>query len=217
MRGGSGGNLRPQGRGGISPECRTAPGCCCPLRPKCGNSHAKILQSAVTAERGFDVVLGEQNAMIRQMPCLPRGVYVDKSVARTKTQPFRRLTAAGNKVAAWCEEGLVYRDRDNYLHERVSGDSLAHTDMFFAWGQGPGGRRRGPRAGGQGQNPGHRQSPVRRAAAGTARLVPWRPGRAAPTVRALHSRRHQFQPLQPLYGVRILDRGTEKTGHDHHP
>ena len=106
-----------------------------PIETKVREFHAKILQSAVAAERGFDVVLGEQNAMIRQMPCLPRGVYVDKSVARTKTQPFRRLTAAGNKVAAWCEEGLVYRDRDNYLHERVSGDSLAHTDMFFAWGQ----------------------------------------------------------------------------------
>lgn len=106
-----------------------------PIETKVREFHAKILQSAVAAVRGFDVVLGEQNAMIRQMPWLPRGVYIDKSVARTKTQPFRRLAAAGNKIAAWCEEGLVYRDRDTYLHERVSSDSLNQADVFFAWGQ----------------------------------------------------------------------------------
>jgi surface carbohydrate biosynthesis protein len=105
-----------------------------PIETKVREFHAKILQSAVAVERGFDVVLGEQNAMIRQMPWLPRGVYIDKSVARTKIQPFRRLAAAGNKIAAWCEEGLVYRDRDTYLHERVSPESLALTDLFFAWG-----------------------------------------------------------------------------------
>jgi surface carbohydrate biosynthesis protein len=105
-----------------------------PIETKVREFHAKILQSAVLAERGFDVVLGEQNAMIRQMPWLPRGVYIDKSVARTKTKPFRRLADAGNKIAAWCEEGLVYRDRETYLHERVSLDSLALADLFFAWG-----------------------------------------------------------------------------------
>ncbi|MBT4711296.1 MAG: hypothetical protein HOB82_07195 [Alphaproteobacteria bacterium] len=105
-----------------------------PIETKVREFHAKILQSAVLAERGFDVVLGEQNAMIRQMPWLPRGVYIDKSVARTKTKPFRRLADAGNKIAAWCEEGLVYRDRETYLHERVSPDSLALADLFFAWG-----------------------------------------------------------------------------------
>jgi len=105
-----------------------------PIETKVREFHAKILQSAVLAERGFDVVLGEQNAMIRQMPWLPRGVYIDKSVARTKTKPFGRLADAGNKIAAWCEEGLVYRDRETYLHERVSPDSLALADLFFAWG-----------------------------------------------------------------------------------
>ena len=105
-----------------------------PIETKAREFHAKILQSAVLTERGFDVVLGEQNAMIRQMPWLPRGVYIDKSVARTKILPFQRLKAAGNMVAAWCEEGLVYLDRDTYLHERVSPDSLAQVDIFFAWG-----------------------------------------------------------------------------------
>ena len=86
-----------------------------PIETKVREFHAKLLLAAVAAEQGFQVLLGEQNAMLAQRRHLPRGIYLDKSVARTKTANFRRLKAAGNRVAAWCEEGLVYRDRDTYL------------------------------------------------------------------------------------------------------
>lgn len=106
-----------------------------PIEIKAREFHAKVLQAAVAAERGFNVVLGEQNAMVRQLPWLPRGLYVDKSVSRTKFKPFTRARSLGNQVAAWCEEGLVYRDRDAYLHERVANESLALAERFFAWGE----------------------------------------------------------------------------------
>ncbi len=105
-----------------------------PIEIKAREFHAKVLQAAVAAERGFDVVLGEQNAMVRQLPWLPHGLYVDKSVSRTKIKPFTRARSLGNRVAAWCEEGLVYRDRDAYLHERVANESIALVERFFAWG-----------------------------------------------------------------------------------
>ena len=62
-----------------------------PIEIKAREFDAKILQSAVAAERGFDVVLGEQNAMIRQMRSLPRGVYTHplhecQSQARARTR-----------------------------------------------------------------------------------------------------------------------------------
>ncbi|MBM3507415.1 MAG: hypothetical protein FJX64_06790 [Alphaproteobacteria bacterium] len=106
-----------------------------PIETKAREFHAKVLQAAVAAERGFDVVVGDQNAMVKNVARLPRGVYLDKSVSRTKTKHFRSLTAIGNRVVACCEEGLVYRDPDTYLHERVSNDSLALADRFFAWGE----------------------------------------------------------------------------------
>ncbi|MBT3535242.1 MAG: hypothetical protein HN478_15275 [Rhodospirillaceae bacterium] len=105
-----------------------------PVETKSREFHAKLLLGAMAAERGYSVVLGEQNAMVRQIDHLPRGLYVDKSVAATKTAHFRRLRQRGNKVAAWCEEGLVYRDRDAYLQQRVSLDSLAEVERFFCWG-----------------------------------------------------------------------------------
>ena len=105
-----------------------------PVEVKVREFHAKVLQAAVAAERGFDVVLGEQNALQRGLPHLPRGLAVDKSVDRSKVPIFRRARALGDRVAAWCEEGLVYRDRDTYLHERVHRESLEQVDRFFAWG-----------------------------------------------------------------------------------
>lgn len=105
-----------------------------PVETKIREFHAKLLLAAVAAERGFPVLLGEQNAMLRQIESLPRGIYLDKSVARTKTGHFQRLRRRGFKVVAWCEEGLVYRDRAAYLHERVLPDSLALAERFFCWG-----------------------------------------------------------------------------------
>jgi surface carbohydrate biosynthesis protein len=105
-----------------------------PVEVKVREFHAKVLQAAVAAERGFDVVLGEQNALQRGLGELPRGIVVDKSVDRAKVPIFRRAGGFGNRLASWCEEGLVYRDRDTYLHERVQPQSLAQVDRFFAWG-----------------------------------------------------------------------------------
>lgn len=105
-----------------------------PIETKHREFYGKVLLSLAAAERGFDVLLGEQNAMLSQLDNLPQGIYLDKSVGRTKTRYFKRLAAQGSQIVAWCEEGLVYRDRDAYLHERVSNASLALTERFFAWG-----------------------------------------------------------------------------------
>jgi len=106
-----------------------------PVETKAREFHAKLLLAALAVERGYRVVLGEQNAMVRQISHLPRGLYVDKSIAKTKTKHFQQLRQQGNKVAAWCEEGLVYRDRDAYLRQRIDLASLAEADRFFCWGE----------------------------------------------------------------------------------
>jgi len=105
-----------------------------PVETKVREFHAKLLLAAVAVERGYRVVLGEQNAMVRQIDHLPRGLYIDKSIASSKRGHFQHLRQRGNKVAAWCEEGLVYRDRQAYLQQRINLDSLAQVETFFCWG-----------------------------------------------------------------------------------
>lgn len=105
-----------------------------PIETKVREFNAKILLSCIAVESGFEVIISEQNNIVWQLKYLPRGIYIDKSVASTKNKKFRLMQSLGNRVVAWCEEGLVYRNRDAYLRERISLDSFEQVARFFAWG-----------------------------------------------------------------------------------
>ena len=106
-----------------------------PVETKARELDAKTYLACAAAESGFHVMLGEQNALLRRLARLPRGFYLDKSIGQAKVQGFERLKKLGFRVVAWCEEGLVYRDRDAYLHERVSPKAFDNVEAFFAWGR----------------------------------------------------------------------------------
>jgi surface carbohydrate biosynthesis protein len=106
-----------------------------PIETKARELDAKSYIACAAAEAGFNVMLGEQNGLLRRLARLPRGFYLDKSIAPLKVAPFERLKKLGFRVMAWCEEGLVYRDRDAYLHERVAPKAFDEVDAFFAWGE----------------------------------------------------------------------------------
>ena len=114
-----------------------------PIETKAREFHAKTFLAAAVAETGIDAIIGEQNALVAQRAQLPRALYIDKSVARTKEAHFRALRDAGSLVAAWCEEGLVYRDHAAYLRERVHAPSLGLAARFYAWGPAHGAHIRG--------------------------------------------------------------------------
>ena len=105
-----------------------------PVETKARELEAKTYLACVAADSGFHVLLGEQNALLRRPALLPRGFYIDKALAPLKIPPFRRLKGLGYRVVAWCEEGLVYRDRDAYLRERIAPKAFDEIDAFFAWG-----------------------------------------------------------------------------------
>lgn len=106
-----------------------------PIETKVRELHGKCLLAAIATQSGIGVVLGDQRVLSRALHQLPLGVYVDKSASRTRTQFYRRLKSMGFGVVAWCEEGLVYRDKHAYQIERVSERSMKYTDVFFAWGE----------------------------------------------------------------------------------
>ena len=106
-----------------------------PIETKARELDAKTFIACAAAEAGFRVLLGEQNSLLRRLSRLPRGFYLDKSIAPLKLASFERLKKLGFRVLAWCEEGLVYRDRAAYLHERVSPKAFDDVEACFAWGQ----------------------------------------------------------------------------------
>jgi surface carbohydrate biosynthesis protein len=105
-----------------------------PIETKVRELHAKCLLAAHAAEAGMLVVLGDQRVIAESLHQIPRGIYVDKSISRTKTAHFHRLRRLGFSIVAWCEEGLTYRDKAKYQFERVCPASVEPLDAFFAWG-----------------------------------------------------------------------------------
>ena len=106
-----------------------------PIETKARELPGKALLAAFAARAGFDVLLGDQRSIARSLHRLPKGIFLDKSISRTKIRRYRWLKELGHQIAAWCEEGLVYRDKAAYQFERLSPVSMGLVDAFFAWGE----------------------------------------------------------------------------------
>jgi surface carbohydrate biosynthesis protein len=106
-----------------------------PIETKARELPGKTLLAAFAARAGFDVLLGDQRSIRGSIHRLPKGIFLDKSISRTKIERNRRLKELGHQIAAWCEEGLIYRDKTAYQFERLSPISMSLVDAFFAWGE----------------------------------------------------------------------------------
>ncbi|MBN1849826.1 MAG: hypothetical protein JW932_14710 [Deltaproteobacteria bacterium] len=106
-----------------------------PIEIKVREFHAKLLLSCFAAETGFNVILGDQIELQRHLGSLPKGIYVDKSVVKTKIKSFKKNIKLGNRTVAWCEEGLIFLNPERYIQQRVSAQAFEMIDIFFAWGE----------------------------------------------------------------------------------
>jgi surface carbohydrate biosynthesis protein len=107
-----------------------------PIETKVRELHAKFYMACVAAERGFTVVLGGSATLRNRIPWLPCGaLLLDKSVAPSRAILFRNYRRLGMRVVAWCEEGLVIFDREEYLRRKIDRSALSQVELFFAWGK----------------------------------------------------------------------------------
>jgi len=84
------------------------------------------------AERGWGVILGKD---IYLKPPYPRGVLIEKGVMPGRAEKLVDPLAAGQKVAAICEEGLIYSSVEEYGRRRLERKAFDLLDVFFCWGQ----------------------------------------------------------------------------------
>lgn len=106
-----------------------------PIETKIREFHAKVLLACIAAESGFAVVLWTLGESKKQKwRFLPRGICLEKSIVKANAKKFALLRKYGNKVCAWCEEGLVLLSRKEYQDRRVNDVSVDQVDLFFAWG-----------------------------------------------------------------------------------
>jgi surface carbohydrate biosynthesis protein len=105
-----------------------------PMETKAREYHAKLLLSCVAAEAGFGVILGRKGILEFNARFLPRGILIGNNIVTERDRMFARYRKMGYVVAAWCEEGIAYRNRESYRLERVSPGAIRQARVFFAWG-----------------------------------------------------------------------------------
>ncbi|WP_284152472.1 surface carbohydrate biosynthesis protein [Desulfofustis limnaeus] len=105
-----------------------------PIETKVREFDAKLLLSCAAAEAGYGVVLGHQHTIQRTWRKMPCSIVFDKSVVKSNEKRFAAYKRLGNGVFAWCEEGLLLADEQDYANRKLYQPTLRQLDLFCSWG-----------------------------------------------------------------------------------
>lgn len=87
----------------------------------------------VAANRGYQVLIGEQNEMIFKK--VKHGIYFHKDHANWSEPLYRAAKKKQMKTAALDVEGLIYKDAETYINSRANKWILDNIDIVFTWGE----------------------------------------------------------------------------------
>lgn len=94
----------------------------------------KALFAFEAAQRGWGTIFGN-GKLVRYDSRLPNGILIEKSIAPGSAEKLQPSISRGRKVAAWCEEGLIYSSRDEYVARKIDPNAYDLLDTFFCWGR----------------------------------------------------------------------------------
>jgi surface carbohydrate biosynthesis protein len=99
---------------------------------------AKLLLAAHMTARGWKVILGSHariNNNLHRLPVRSGDVYLSQTIIRAKRRLFRILEDMGLIIAAWDEEGFVWRSPAFYRERRLDDENFRRLARFYAWGE----------------------------------------------------------------------------------
>tara|TARA_B100001248_G_scaffold14650_1_gene9751 strand:- start:4840 stop:6183 length:1344 start_codon:yes stop_codon:yes gene_type:complete len=105
-----------------------------PIETKSRELPYKAPLAFILANQGYRVIVGRQQEIRLTWFKYSKFIYIDKSSARTKYQLFKDIKYCGGNIGVFCEEGLVYRSKSQYLAERIYSGSYNLIDKFWCWG-----------------------------------------------------------------------------------
>jgi surface carbohydrate biosynthesis protein len=105
-----------------------------PIETKSREFHGKLFLALHLLRAGHPVLVGDQARLWDYCDLVEPALYVDKSVASTRTPWFTRCRAMGHEVVSWDEEGLVFFDPWMYRKLRIDPAAFEQVSRFFAWG-----------------------------------------------------------------------------------
>jgi surface carbohydrate biosynthesis protein len=95
---------------------------------------AKVWLAMSLVARGFNVVIGRTGAIRNLVEELPRGIYCDVRILKTRKWVFETFRRYGNKVVAFDEEATSFPDEEHYRTNLVCPDALDLCEAVFCWG-----------------------------------------------------------------------------------
>lgn len=96
---------------------------------------AKLLLAAVAAERGFPVIVGSRQYLHYEVPRIPRGVYLAKSMRKLSRVMFRILRELGHDIIGFDEEALVHPPAEHYYARRLDRFAVRRVSQLLCWGE----------------------------------------------------------------------------------
>lgn len=106
-----------------------------PIETKSREFLAKLLLSCFGAEKGWGCILGKGGIIKGKQNLLPKGTFIEKSISPGRMKNIKKAFENNNKVSAWCEEGLLYLNKEDYRQRRLELESFDAIDYFFTWGE----------------------------------------------------------------------------------
>ncbi len=93
---------------------------------------ARLLVAAIAADRGFNVLIGQDRVIRRLARYLPRGILFDKSLDGKGDRKVRRYANLGYTIAAIDEESRgVYSEPRFFFSRRLSDEALSRSARWF--------------------------------------------------------------------------------------
>ncbi len=95
---------------------------------------AKLLFALHAVNAGFQAVIGPKWLFGVNVPRLPRGLFVFKTLNLMDAPALRAFKKLGHVTVAWDEEGADQIVPEHYLRN-INVDAVSDADIIFAWGE----------------------------------------------------------------------------------
>ena len=105
-----------------------------PIETKSRELPYKSPLAFILADLGCKVVIGRQQETRLSWYKSKNFFYIDKSVAKTKEKLFKDIKRCNGGIGVFCEEGLLYKSKDQYISERINENCIELIDIFWCWG-----------------------------------------------------------------------------------
>jgi surface carbohydrate biosynthesis protein len=103
-----------------------------PIETKVRELDGKILLAAMAVERGWGVILGHKDTIVKDSAEI-KGIVLEKD-GHAGNYRIKQFYEAGKHVCALDEEGLVYHNGEDYFRRRLNPDNYQKMNTVFLWG-----------------------------------------------------------------------------------